>query len=182
MVEDAFMNGDGVGKPLGIINSPALLTVVRDTASQINYEDILNMWARRYIGANDYVWYVAPEAAAQLPQMLNGTIPGYMPPGGISGAQYGTLLGRPVIETEYNPTLNAIGDILLASMGQYQAISKGGVQAASSIHVGFLTDEQVFRFVYRVDGTPMWSSVLTPFNGSALTVTPFVALSAACAT
>lgn len=182
MVEDSFMNGDGVGKPLGIINSPALLTVARDTASQINYDDILNMWARRYIGSKDYVWYVAPEAAAQLPQMLNGTIPAYMPPGGLSGQQYGTLMGRPVIETEYNPTLNAIGDILLASMSEYQTISKGGVQAASSIHVAFVTDQQAFRFVYRVDGAPMWDNVLTPANGSALTVTPFVALSAACAT
>jgi HK97 family phage major capsid protein len=157
--------------------------VARDTASQINYDDILNMWSRRYIGSKDYVWFVAPEAAAQLPQMLNGTIPAYMPPGGLSGQQYGTLMGRPVIETEYNPTLNAIGDILLASMSQYQAIDKGnGVQVATSIHVAFVTDEQAFRFVYRVDGAPLWSSVLTPANGSALTVTPFVALSAACAT
>jgi len=183
MVEDSFINGDGVGKPLGIISSPALLTVARDVASQINYVDILTLWSRRYIGAKDYVWFMSPESITQLPRMLIGSyFPPYTPPGGASVAQYGTLLGRPVIETEYNPGLNSIGDVLLASMSQYQAISKGGVQSASSIHVAFTTDEQAFRFVYRVDGAPMWSSVLTPFNGSGLTVTPFVALSAATST
>jgi hypothetical protein len=33
---------------------------------------------------------------------------------------------------------------------------KGGVQAATSMHVAFLTDEMVFRITYRVDGEPIW--------------------------
>jgi hypothetical protein len=54
-------------------------------------------------------------------------------------------------------------------------IDKGGVQSASSIHVQFVTDQTVFRFVYRVDGQPKWDSALTPLNGTN-TVSPFVAL------
>ncbi len=86
-----------------------------------------------------------------------------------------------MIETEYNPALGTAGDILLASLGQYQTIQKGGVQAASSIHVSFATDETAFRFIYRIDGQPLWDSALATYAATATTQSPFVALSAATA-
>jgi len=69
-----------------------------------------------------------------------------------------------------------VGDIILASLSEYQMIEKGGVQTASSIHVQFVTDQTVFRFVYRCDGEPKWNAPLTPHNGPLLTQSPFVAL------
>jgi type III pantothenate kinase len=39
-------------------------------------------------------------------------------------------------------------------MSQYIVADKGGVQSAVSGHVAYLTDEQVFRMVLRVDGQP----------------------------
>ena len=35
--------------------------------------------------------------------------------------------------------------------------------------------KNVFRFIYRVDGQPVWNKALQPYKGSA-TVSPFVAL------
>jgi hypothetical protein len=67
---------------------------------------------------------------------------------------------------------------MLASLSQYQVIEKGGVEAASSIHVNFTADEQVFRFTQRVDGASLWNTYLTPFHGSN-TVSPFIVLSSA---
>ena len=40
----------------------------------------------------------------------------------------------------------------------------------------FLTDETVFRFVYRCDGQPAIASALTPYKGTGNTLSPFVAL------
>lgn len=177
-VEDAIFEGDGVGKPYGIMSSTALVTVTRDTGSTIVAADILNMWGRRWAGVNDYVWLVNQDAALKLPQMTIGQMPVYLPPGGLNNSGYGMLLGRPVIETEYNATLNTTGDIMLLSPSQYLSISKGGIQSASSIHVQFLTDETVFRFVYRFDGAPLWHSALTPFKGSN-TQSPYVVLGSA---
>ena len=81
--------------------------------------------------------------------------------------------------------LGGLGDKAKDLGGQHsdkvdQAIEKGGIESASSIHVQFLTDETTFRFVYRFDGGPMWSSTLTPFKGSN-TQSPFVVLAAATA-
>jgi HK97 family phage major capsid protein len=60
-------------------------------------------------------------------------------------------------------------------MSQYQLVDKGGVNAQTSMHVAFLTDEMVFRITYRVDGRPMWYAPLTPFRGSTAK-SPFITL------
>ena len=176
-VEDAIMNGTGAGMPLGMTASPALVTATRTDASEIDSLDVARMWARRYPGVNDYVWAGNANIFPQLINMTLGNMPIYMPPGGLSASPYGTILGRPFIETEYNPALGSVGDLLLFSPSQYAMITKGGVQAATSIHVQFVTDETAFRFVYRVDGKPFWKSAVTPYKGSD-TISPFVALAA----
>lgn len=176
LAENAIFAGDGVGKPLGILNAPCLVSHTRLDGSKVQLSDVVGMWARRYAGVNDYVWYTHQDVVPQLLQ-LNATYEYFfMPPGGLSATPYGTLFGKPVIEIEHCSTLGTVGDIVLASMSQYQAISKGGIKSAASIHVSFATDETAFRFVYRIDGAPIWSSALTPLNGSN-TVSPFVALS-----
>lgn len=176
-VEAAIVNGNGVGKPLGLLQSPALVSAVRTDANEIDSYDIARMWSLRYPGVNDYAWLINPNTIPQLYNMTLGNYPIYMPPGGISGTQYGTIFGRRVVETEYNPGLGSLGDILLFSPSQYTVITKGGVQSASSIHVQFMTDETVFRFVYRVDGQPNWASGVTAY-ATTDTISPFVALAA----
>lgn len=178
-VEDAIINGDGVGKPLGIAASGALVSAVRTDADQIDVYDVMRMWASRLPGLTDYIWLISPTIAPQLYSISIST-PIYMPPGGLSQAPYGTLLGRPVIENEYSAGLGDLGDIMLVSPSQYALITKGGVQSASSIHIKFDYDETAFRFVYRVDGQPLLASSITPYKSSSdiTAISPFVALAA----
>lgn len=178
--DDAAINGSGVGKPLGILNSPATVSIAKETgqaAATIVAENVINMWARRW--GENHVWFVNRDTMPQLIQMNLAIGTGgalvYMPPGGLSGAPYGTLLGAPVIEIEQCQTLGTVGDIILADMSQYVTISKGGVARAESIHVRFVYDESVLRFVERVDGQPAWDSALTPANGTN-TQSPFLTL------
>ncbi|MFQ5436851.1 MAG: phage major capsid protein, partial [Anaerolineae bacterium] len=182
VVEDAIYRGTGAGQPLGILNSNCLVSVAKETgqaATTILSENVIKMWARRWLGGRDYVWFVNQDTMPQLMQMSLAVGTGgnltYLPPGGLSGSPFGSLMARPVIEVEYAATLGTVGDIVLVDLGQYQAIDKGGIQSASSIHVRFVNDETVFRFVYRFDGQPKWDAALTPFQGSN-TVSPFVAL------
>jgi len=182
VVEDSIINGTDAGMPEGILQSNCLIAVpieVGQAADTIVSENVINMWARRYLGGRDYIWLAHQDIAPQLMQLNLGVGTGgmltYMPPGGLSAAPYATLLGRPVVEIEYAQTLGDEGDLTLASMSEYQMIDKGGMQSASSIHVRFIFDEQVFRFVLRVDGEPKWDQPLTPFHGNN-TVSPFVTL------
>ena len=136
------------------------------------------MWARSRGSA---AWFINQDVEAQLLKLSlpvgTGGVPVYLPAGGVSQAPFSTLFGRPVVPIEQCSTLGTVGDIVFADLSQYVLIDKGGVQADSSIHVRFINDETTFRYIMRVDGMPLWNSVLTPFKGTA-TVSPFVALAA----
>ena len=126
-----------------------------------------------------FQWFINQDIEPQLLALDfpvgTGGIPAYLPPGGLSQSPFGTLLGRPIIPVEYASTLGTVGDISLVDLSQYIMIDKGGIQAAESMHVQFLTDQMAYRWVYRVDGQPAWRTALTPANGSA-TQSPFVTL------
>lgn len=179
-VEDAIIRGTGAGQPLGILNSGSLVTVaaeVGQAATTIVAENISNMYARRWLGGRDYIWLHNQDIEPELDNLAYPVGTGgalvYMPPGGLADAAYGRLKGRSAVPSEYPATLGTTGDLILADMSQYQMIDKGGIESASSIHVRFVYDETVFRFVYRVDGQPKWDAPLTPYQGTN-TVSPFV--------
>ena len=183
MTEDGIFEGTGAGQPLGILNSTALVTVAKQTgqaSATIVKENVDSAWSRLWSRSRkNSVWLINQDCLPQLMSMAQvvgtGGAPVYLPPGGYSAGPYSTLLGRPVIETEYSAALGSPGDIALVDLSQYTIVDKGGVQAATSMHIAFLTDELVFRITYRTDGQPMWKSPITPFKGSN-TRSPFVVI------
>ena len=186
--DDDFINGTGAGQALGILTALApggpTITVAAQPlqpAATIVYENIINMWARLYPQARAPIWMtnktVFPQLASMGLAVGAGGGPVWLPAGGVSGAPYQTLMGLPLVYTEKCPALGTLGDIVLADWSQYAIAEKaGGIQTAASMHLYFLYDQQVFRFVLRYDGQPTWRVPLTPHNGA--TVSPFVVLAA----
>lgn len=183
--DEDFINGNGVGQPLGALNSGCLVSVAKETgqtAATIVYANIVKMWARLYAPSQaNAVWIANSDTFPQLAQMSlavgTGGAPAYLPANGLAGAPYGLLLGRPLILTEHCQTLGTVGDIMICDWSQYLIGGKqgGGVQTATSVHIKFVEDETAFRFVLRYDGQPWWKTTLTPKH-SAATVSPFVAI------
>lgn len=176
-VNDAILNGDGVGKPLGVLNSPALISQTRIDQNTILNADILSMWQRLHPSnrANS-AWFVNSEAEPKLDQLyLTTSLESRYISYGNDGVM--RMKGRPVYVTEFNAALGSVGDILLADMSDYLLWEKGGVQSSVNPWLQWLTGEQAFKFTYRVDGQPATYSALTPFKGTA-TQSPYVALSA----
>jgi len=186
-LDDAIYRGDGAGKPLGVLNCGALVTQAKETgqaADTVIYENIVNMWSRLIASSRaNAAWFINQEIEPQLYGMVlsSGTsaVPVYMPANGISGAQYATLFGKPVVPIEHASALGDVGDIMLGDMHKYLLADKGGIQSASSMHVKFAYDEMTFRVTYRVDGQPVMSKPITPYKATALrTLSPFVTLAA----
>lgn len=182
-LEDEVINGDGASQLLGILNAPALVTVAKEsgqTAKTLVFENIVNMWARLPSPSKaSAVWFINGDVEPQLFTMgivvgVGGT-PAFLPAGAWSGQPFNTIFGRPVVPVEYCPTLGTKGDVILADLSQYLLAEKGGMVAASSIHVRFLYDELAFRFVMRNDGMPICKTARTPYKGTS-TVSPFVTL------
>ncbi len=179
-IDDTILNGTGSGQPLGILNSTALVTVAKETdqSAKITVENLIKMWSRCWGRSRaNAVWYINQELEPYLYTLQVGDKPVYIPAGGLSEKPYGTLFGRPVVPLEQCSAAGSVGDIILGDLSQYLLIDKGGINAASSIHVRFLYDESVFRFIYRVDGQPIWNKPITPYKGSS-TLSPFVTLAA----
>jgi len=192
VLDDEIINGNGVGKCLGVLNAPALVTVSKESsqaASTVLYANVLKMWSRLWARSRpNAVWFINQDVEPQLAQMTvnvknvagSENVGGsavYLPPGGATAAPYGTMFTRPVIPIEQCKSLTTLGDIILMDPTQYILISKAGVQAAQSMHVRFIYDEMAFRWTYRINGRPAWKSALTPANGSN-TLSPYVTLQA----
>jgi len=179
MANDDIVNGLGVGGPYGILSADCLISVTKETgqtATTIVLENLYKMWAR-FPARNrgNAAWFINQDTEPQLDTIALAAGTSALEPRmvtyGVDGLM--RIKGRPVVATEFNPTLGQVGDIMLADMSQYLFWEKGGVQAASSIHVQFVTDETVFRFIYRCDGQPALASALTPYKGTN-TQSPFV--------
>jgi HK97 family phage major capsid protein len=180
--DDAIINGNGAGMPMGILNSPALVVVPKQagqTAKTILFENIVDMYSRLVASSDaNACWLINKDVLPQLFTMVlaagTGGVPVFMPAGGASGQPFMTLFGKQVIPIEQAHTLGTVGDIMLVNLNEYLWIDKG-IQQASSIHVRFEYQESVFRFSKRCDGQPLWNLPLTPYKG-ANTLSPFVAL------
>lgn len=187
VLEDCIINGTGAGQPLGVLASGGLVTVTKEAgqgSDTLILENVLKMWSRM-IGSSrqNAVWMINQSVEQQLYTMSlsvgTGGGPVFMPAGGASAQPYMTLLGRPVIPSEHCPELGDLGDLILADFGAgYIIAEKGGIQSAMSIHVQFVSDQSVFRFIMRVDGQPVLSQPITPYKGTAATQSHFVALEA----
>jgi HK97 family phage major capsid protein len=180
--EDSVLSGVGGNQPLGVYNGGSILSLTRTSAGRVLYEDVKAMWHRMWAPSRlNAVWLVdqSVETDLEVLQVPIGTggvlAPIYKPAGTVPGQQFATLYGRPVVPVEYCAALGTTGDIGLYDFGEYTLIDKGNVQQAVSLHVAFLTDEAVYRFIYRVDGQPSWNAPLTPKSGGA-TLAPFIKL------
>jgi len=191
-IDDAIINGNGAGQPLGILNAKSAATIVQakdsgQATGTVSATNILNMWARCIAkGRKNACWFINQSIEQALyPLLIAGTAGTstatlmYTAPGQYgNNSDYGLLMGRPVIPIEQCAALSSQGDIILADMSQYLLAKRSEVRADSSIHVAFLTGELALRFMVRLDGQCWWNKPLTPKATTAPTLSPIVTLAA----
>lgn len=177
--EYAFMQGNGVGKPLGILNSPAAISVNRSTGNTFKFVDAAKMLSYLLPSSQKRaIWTVHPYVLAQLIQMQDGAGRIIWVPNmnlNIQDKVPGTLFGLPVITTEKVPALGTKGDVMLMDPALYVVGDRMRLEIAASEHVNFLKNQMTWRVVERVDGQPWLEKAIT-LQDSASTVSPFIIL------
>lgn len=189
----ALVQGTGSGQPLGLLNSPALVSVAKEAgqvADTLIGMNIIKMYSRLYAPSRaNAVWLYNQDIE---PQLYKLSVPGtdnegnfvtgwggliYMPPGGLSGSPYGTIYGRPAIPTQACETKGDKGDIIFVDFKSYATVLKSGPnpRVETSMHLWFDQDLVAFKFVLRIGGMPWWSVPASARDGST-TYSPYVTL------
>lgn len=179
----AFFIGGGVGEPLGFLNAPARIQVPRNAGgAAVEWVDIVAMYSRMLPqGLDRAVWVVSPDTLPSLLTMTlaGGTSPVFFGGGTMSpGSQMPALsmLGLPIIVSEKARAAGTAGDINLVDFGFYLIGDRQAMSARQSEDFRFQNDITAFRVIERLDGRPWLQAPITPQNGSASTLSPFVQL------
>ncbi len=187
LMTKAILTGDGAGKPLGILNSGALITVAKEsgqTAGTLTGANINKMWHRHITRwRRNAVWVMHPDLEEQLPGLSiksnDGSAEKFLwnPEDGLREIDYQRILGRPVLFEDFCSAVGTKGDIFLLDPFQYILLTKGTARMGWSVHVQWLTDQQCFRIVWRCNGAPKYNKPVT-LNNSSNTRSSFVTLAA----
>lgn len=174
-INAAIISGDGVSKPMGLLKSGSKIAVAEESAqaaASIVFANITKMWSRLYAPLrNGAIWLINQDIEPQLMSLVvpgtQPSYPAYIPPGGLSGAPYATLMGRPVIAQEFCETVGTEGDIILTNLSAYCTVQKvGGIRADVSMHLYFDQNITAFRFVMRIGGQSWWRAPAARAKGS----------------
>jgi HK97 family phage major capsid protein len=190
----AFITGDGVNQPLGLANAPGAVKVTGTSSHHIRFANVVSMFSRMWPGSlKNAVWLAAPDTLPELAQMAvsedgsGGTTvapPVFLPgmsalnaPGEYDGRSF-TLMGRPGIVSEKVPALagSVPGSLMFVDLSKYLVGDRQAMQVASSAEYKFANDMVAYRVIERLDGRPWVQSQITPANGSANTLSPYVLL------
>lgn len=191
----AFISGDGVDQPEGIVKAPGAVTVTGTSGHHIRFANVVSMFSRMWPGSlGKAVWLAAPDAIPELAQMAvsedgSGTTvapPVFLPgmsaigdgPGGIRDGRHFTLLGRPGFISEKVPDLagSDVGSLAFVDLSKYLVGDRQAMQIASSAEYKFQNDMVAYRVIERLDGRTWVRSPITPANGSVNTLSPYVLL------
>ena len=173
-IETTILNGNGVAKPLGILNSGATIKVTRNTASSILWADVSAMYARALFGGN-LVWVGSQTILPQLMRMKDDSSSLIWQPNAREG-EPNRILGIPFVINNRNPVLGSEGDLALLDLNYYLIKEGSGPYVAASEHVYFTSNKTVIKAFTNIDGQS-WLSTTLPLEGStANVVSPFVVL------
>lgn len=175
----AFLRGDGVKKPLGMVTwvSNNSFTQARSAASAIALADCAKLCGKLLMGttpASKIFWAIHPTVIEKLLTMTGGDNMVFIG-NDAGGKPMWKLFGYDVRVTEKLPALNTAGDLLHANGKHYVIGDRRQYEVAFSEHAGFTTNQTYFRVVSRVGGQP-WLRDKVTLSDASSTLGSFVTL------
>ena len=158
VTDKSFIQGTGGKKPLGIINDPSVLSVNRQTAGTIKFQDVLNMEAKMpSVFDNGAVWFITKKGRAALRgQTVSATSDELVLQENFRNLSEGytmTILGRPAFLADGKiPALGSTGDLIYGNWNQYYVGFRSDFVMDSSRHYKFRHNRTALRCSGRVDG------------------------------
>lgn len=172
----AFLTGNGVAKPLGVLNGAACIDVARTTASTVKYQDVLNMEENLLPQSfTRAVWLAHQKLMSVIKGMKDDDNRLIFLGGDIRAQVPNVMLGREIIFSARTPAKGVRGDLSLLDPSHYLIKYGSGLSIGMSDQEYFSSDQSVIKLIAYVDGQPWVKEALTLEDGSTQ-VSPFVVL------
>jgi HK97 family phage major capsid protein len=179
-----LFDGTGVGQALGILSASngALVSVAKDasqTAATVTIGNVNGIWDRVLPRSKQRgVWMCGAGVVSALTKIGQNNENIFMPQGGLSGARFPALLGRPIMETEYLPEIGSQNDLIFVDWMGYKLIERQGINLQRSIHFLFDTSTECFKWTTRWNGLPRLKAPVARNKASNFSMSHFVRLEA----
>jgi len=156
--DKAFVRQDGANKPLGVVYDPLILTVNRQTAGTVTYQDLNEMWrtlpAPFDAGA---VWFMNKNVISDIRNERDpvGALLLQQTYQSISDSYQFTIFGMPVIASDGKTyQIGTKGDVILGNWKYYYIGDRQDFRFESSTHYLFRSNKTALRVSSRLDGQP----------------------------
>ena len=173
----AFINGNGIGKPLGFATNGngGKLVVQRETAGKVTTNDVANMMAAfPPEDIPDSIFLASSTILADLIKLQDASGRFVFVQGDLTKGIPTTLMGMPLFLTGMNASRGNTGDLQLVNLKKYLIKDGSGIYISMSEHVKFTSNQTVIKAFRNVDGKP-W--VNAPYMlDSGVQVSPYVLL------
>jgi len=173
--ERAYLSGNGVAKPMGIINANCTYTVNRADANQVAYEDVAEMAARLLRQGGQPYWLASQGVYSELVQLADSAGNIIWQPNAVEGSP-GSLLGMPLFWHDRSPALGSVGDLALVNTNPYYLVKAGSGPFVSMGYIDkdFINNTTRVKCFLNVDAKPWLTEHYTLEGG--YTASPFVIL------
>ncbi|MGD0727073.1 MAG: phage major capsid protein [Spirochaetia bacterium] len=171
-----FIQGPGLGYPLGLLNSPGAVKVPRATASTIHFADVANMLSKQV--SSNAIWICSQSGMGQIMTICdaNGNamwIPAAF--GGVQGPLPDRLAGKEIFFTYRSPVLGSQGDLMLVDPSMYLVLFGSGPYIQASEHVLFRESQTIIKMEFWIDAQGWVKTPILAEDGTTA-VSPYVIL------
>ena len=153
--EDAFFNGDGVGKPVGIFNETggAQVGVTAGSSTAITADELIDLfYSLKSPYRKNAVW-VLNDATVKAIRKLKDTTGNYLWQPSLTAGTPDTILGRPVYTSSYVPNIESgHKTIAFGDFDYYWIADRQGRVFKKLSELYAATDQTGFVATQRVDG------------------------------
>ncbi len=153
--EDAFFNGDGTGKPTGILHATlgAEVGVTSKNATDITADDVIDLfYSLKAPYRKRAVWILNDSTVKAIRKLKDGN-GNYIWQPALTAGSPDTILGRPVYTSAYVPTI-AAGNrtVIFGDLSYYWIADRQGRTFKKLSELYATTDQTGFVATQRVDG------------------------------
>ena len=153
--EDAFFNGDGTGKPTGILHETlgAEVGVTAASATEIKADEIIDLFYSLKAPYRKRAVWILNDTTVKAVRKLKDANGNYLWQPALTAGSPDTLLGRPVYTSAYVPNIEAgKRTVIFGDIGYYWIADRQGRTFKKLSELYATTDQTGFVATQRVDG------------------------------